>query len=292
MNEFGIVIVAYNPDVNDFVSKIKRFVKLTNNLVVINNGKEIQKVKALCKVINLGKNQGIAYAQNIGVEYLKKIGIEYVFFLDQDTLVEDDYFARMLSEWKRIYNDDPLIGALSPNVYDRNLKVELPTRKLSDKHVKRIWMSKVDVSVMHNTLPISSGLLTKVNIFEKVGGNVSWMFIDWVDFKFDIDLIKKGYSVYTTNNVTINHSVGKSTQRKFLWKTINVSNHAVFREYYFFRNGLFFANSEGSKFPQLRRYVQHALLVRTVFILYEKDRVKRIWNASKGLKDAILKNNS
>ena len=285
MVPFGIIIVAYNPEVGTFYKKIEDYCKITDHVVVVNNGDSLLELSKICKVIDLGGNQGIAKAQNVGVNFLAEQKIPFVFLLDQDTKLNNEYFIEMIGEWRSLSERDSSLGALSPNIYDRNLKRELSISKLEPIEIKRIFMSDIEGDSLHNTLPISSGLLTKTSIFQEVGGNDAWMFIDWVDFKFDLDLISAGYSVYTTKRVIINHSVGKGVRHRFLWKVLNVSNHSPFREYYFYRNGIYFLRKDGKRFPQLRHYIHHALLTRSLFIFYEPQKITRIKRILKGISD-------
>lgn len=279
---FGIVIVAYHPDLSALSEKVSKYNSVCSDIVIVNNDEANLSVTG-AKVINLGHNRGIAYAQNVGVQYLYDQGIDFVFLFDQDSVVEKEYFAQMLREWDRLEAIDPQIGALSPTIYDRNLDKRLPINQLASNSIQRVNVNSESGKEFKNTLPISSGLLTTTKVFKAIGGNVSWLFIDWVDYKFDLDLISAGYSIYTTNQVTINHSIGNGQPHRFFGKTLHVFNHSPFREYYFFRNAIFFYRCDGKQYPQLKPYIRHVLATRLLFVLYEQQRWQRAKRIFKGI---------
>lgn len=282
--EFGIVIVVYKPNISLLEKNIKTFNKITNHVVVVNNDDSGFELNNRCSIINLHRNRGIAFAQNEGVKFLSKAKVDYVFFLDQDSMVKENYFGEMLKVWEKIEKQNKKIGALAPSVYDRNEDAIIPIGTVNNG--KQLNFSNTKIAVF-DTLPISSGMLTKVSVFNEVGGNVANMFIDWVDFKYDMDLILHGFNVYTTPLISINHAVGNATKHHFLWKEVMVSNHAPFREYYFFRNGIYLIKTDGKKEHFIKALVVNMLLRRLAFLLYESNKWLRFKYITKGLIDGF-----
>ncbi|MGO3537275.1 MAG: glycosyltransferase, partial [Latilactobacillus curvatus] len=64
--KWGVVIVAYNPEIRVFKKKIDAISKLTDGVVVINNGSKLSFDNDRIELVNLDSNKGIAYAQNLG----------------------------------------------------------------------------------------------------------------------------------------------------------------------------------------------------------------------------------
>lgn len=282
--KYGIVIVTYNPNLDELNKKVDKYTTDSNAIVVIvNNGAKINISEQSNLIIkNLGKNMGIAYAQNIGVNYLQEKGIDLAFLLDQDTELETNYFERMLAKWDCLKIKDSKLAVLSPVAFDRNSKKLLSTKHLINDTLNVVFLKKGD---KWNTLPISSGILVDTNIFKKIGGNYIKYFIDWVDFQFDLDIIDAGYHVYTTADIQINHQIGNAITGKFLWKTIHPTNHSAFRNYYFFRNGiLFMAKNKSHKF--VKKFVTSSLTKRFIYIFYEKQKVDKLKAMINGIKDA------
>lgn len=289
-NKYGIVIVTYNPNLDELNKKVDKYTTNSNAVVVIvNNGNKLNISEHSNLIIkNLGKNMGIAYAQNIGIDYLQEKGIDLAFLLDQDTKLEKKYFEKMLKKWQSLKIKDSKLAVLSPVAFDRKAKKLLSTKHLVNDNLEIEFLKSGD---KYNTLPISSGILVDTNIFEKVGGNCSEYFIDWVDFQFDLDIIDAGYHVYTTADIKINHQIGNASTRKLLWKKIHPSNHSAFRNYYFFRNGILFMNKNRlHKF--VKKFVINALLKRSICIFYEENKIDKLKAMINGIKDArkIIKN--
>ena len=283
-NNYGIVIVTYNPNLDELNKKVDKYTIDSNALVVIvNNGDKLNISEHPNLIIkNLGKNMGIAYAQNIGVNYLQEKGIDLAFLLDQDTKLGKKYFEQMLKKWHSLKIKDSKLAVLSPVAFDRKTKKLLSTKYLVNDNLKIEFLQSGD---KYNTLPISSGILVDTNIFEEIGGNCSEYFIDWVDFQFDLDIIDAGYHIYTTSEIRINHQIGNASTRKLLWKTIHPSNHSAFRNYYFFRNGILFMNKNRlHKF--VKKFVITALLKRFICIFYEENKINKIKAMIDGIKDA------
>lgn len=281
MKKYGIVIVAFNPDIKKFNKKISDLANDENaTIVVVNNGDKISKISRKNVIYkDLQGNKGIAYAQNVGVDVLKDI--EQVFLFDQDSDLTNDYCKKMLSKWDEIAEKDSKIGVLAPSVYDRKSKQTLSTKIFNGETLEKKILKEGDV---YNTLPISSGILIDTTIFKQVGGNDADYFIDWVDFNFDLSVIKAGYHVYSTADIQIEHQIGNATARKFLFKEIHPTNHSAFRNYYFFRNGILFIYDNKS-YNSMKKFAYENLIKRFIYIFYEENSISKIKAMFKGLKD-------
>ena len=102
MNNWGVVIVLYNPNLNQLNLTLAQILPQTRQVALVNNGPSLQKEGIVLRPYELGDNKGIAYAQNYGVALLKKRNpnLEYVFFLDQDSEISSSFFSSMLEAWQ------------------------------------------------------------------------------------------------------------------------------------------------------------------------------------------------
>lgn len=282
-DKFGVVIVTYNPE----MSLLNKTLKSIDNeaiIAVVNNGKNLElEQNNNIHVLNLNENKGIATAQNIGVKFLKKLNVEYVFFLDQDTNVPDNFFNKMLNYWKKLSDADTNIGAIGPNIFDRDIQKKRNIPYVIENGIRHSTLSRN--AIRKDAMLISSGMLTKVDIFLNIGGNDEGFFIDWVDTDFILRLLQNGYATYAIGNVVLEHSVGKSSKRKFLWKTIYPTNHSPEREYYFYRNAILILK-KNYKFA--KKSIVHSLVSRFIYIFYEKQKIKELKFMIKGIKDGFL----
>lgn len=284
---WGIVIVAFNPDLIKFIPKIRSFEKETANLVIINNGEDLDNKFEKSRLINLHKNMGIAAAQNMGAEILKKRNVDFLFFLDQDSDVNSNYFDSMLKEWFILKREDSRIGLLSPQVIDKNFHVNQNILKFNKKKMRKTNFKVESSSVIADTLPISSGILLPTTIFFEIGGLNSSLFIDSVDFDLDLKIKNYGYTIYTTKNASIMHSVGKKSARSFLGRKIYPTNHPIFRIYYMSRNNIYLYRKYGKDFEWLGWFVFRNLVVQMIFVLYEDNKLKRYKSIIKGVLDGF-----
>ncbi|MDG2978938.1 glycosyltransferase [Latilactobacillus curvatus] len=282
---WGVVIVAYNPDTLDFNKKIEKVTKLTKNLIIVNNGDDLVETGLDYTLVNLRENRGIAYAQNFGAKLLSLREVELIFFFDQDSDFNDDYFEIMLKEWKMLSSLDSSIGMLSPSVIDKNFNYSQPILILKNNSIEKVVLNKEDESIK-DTLPISSGILVSDAAFKKVKGTKEDYFIDYVDFELDLNFINSGYSIYSTGKAFIRHAIGKKEKRKFLFKSIYPSNHPVFREYYFMRNGILVYKSYGKYFKGVKNLIIMNAIRRFLYTFYEENTMLRISKLCKGIVDA------
>lgn len=279
---WGVVIVTYNPNVENLVNKINIISKLTDNLVVVNNGSDLD-LDGDFLVINLGRNEGIAKAQNIGV---KKLNTKFIFFFDQDSEIEESFFELMMDKWKKIENTDTKIGALSPCVIDKNLGSKQPVLIFLTNRIYKVNWSKDD-QILKKTFPISSGMLVSMDAYVKSGGQNNKLFIDCVDYEFNLKLMQSGYNIYSTNAANIYHAIGVKKERRLLTKKIYPYNYPLFREYYFVRNSIYVLLKFRKSFKGITRLILKGILIRIIFIGYEEKKIDRIKIMIKGFLDGF-----
>lgn len=91
----GVVIVTFNPQFNILKKNIEFLSKYDINIVVVdNNSNNFSSFNSEEKVhfVRESKNVGIAKALNDGVKYLHRLDTDWVLTLDQDSILDDEYF--------------------------------------------------------------------------------------------------------------------------------------------------------------------------------------------------------
>jgi len=99
---FGVdcIIVTYNPDPGLLAKVLATLAPQVRVCYIINNGApSFGAAAGNARVVNLGANYGIAYAQNRGIEMALADNAEFVLLSDQDTLYPEDFVARLLSAY-------------------------------------------------------------------------------------------------------------------------------------------------------------------------------------------------
>ena len=107
----------------------------------------------------------------------------------------------------------------------------------------------------------------------------------------DLDYCKNarvhGYRVLQVNDCIITHSLSYPSHRRVLWRDMIISNYPAIRYYYIFRNRVHYARKYGLRFSTDRNYYR---LFRLIFtrMLFEKDKLRKIGNVLRGVKDGFL----
>lgn len=279
---WGVVIVAYNPSIELLKRNVSKILSKTEHLVVVNNGEKIEH-NQVEQVINLNKNFGIAYAQNLGFKRLQQQGVDIVFFLDQDSQFENDFFDKMVCEWQNIQSQHPRLGLLSPLIINKDTQLPISILVVNDHRLMKVNPNQVEGNSIDNTLPISSGVLVSAEAYSCIHGANEKLFIDWVDFDLDIKLLQQGYQIKTTKMITLSHKIGNPVYRTFIWKKIPINQYALFREFYYSRNGQIMKKKYGHYISGISWYANKEILLRFIMMLYEPHKIMRFFKLLSGI---------
>lgn len=273
-------IILYNPDINRLLQNICSIYMQVHKVIIIDNcsenisdiEKKITQYKNIVLIKNK-KNLGIASALNQIFEYANKDEIEWVYTLDQDSISDDNIINMLL---KSNTNDD--IGIICPNVYEDNLRTELTcydTKKFSNKK-EPFQISRA----------ITSGALTRVSAWKKIGMFNDKLFIDYVDFDFSIRLLIHNYKIIRDPNVKIYHELGNCEYKKIFGKKIRISHHSKIRKYYMGRNIVFYIKSY-YKYINVLIEILRLIKIPIFIIFFEKDKKNKLRFLFNGIRDGM-----
>lgn len=264
-------IVTYNPDIERLKENINAILPQVQGIICIdNNSKNIKAIEKLFEFkdnIILKKNsdnKGMAIALNQIMSIAQKHNIEWVLTLDQDSVCSSEMIENFYP-WIR----DEKIGIIAPRIVDRNTKNDLKQRKI-----------KKDVEIVPKC--ITSASLMRVTAWEKTGGFDENMFIDFVDFDYCLSMRKKGYKILKVNTVELLHQIGNTNIKRIFGIPLRVTNHSVFRNYYYARNAIYMLKKHHSiAYPVM-------LMIRSFKIaIYEKERRKKFRAQIEGICDGV-----
>ncbi|QNQ82771.1 glycosyltransferase [Lactobacillus sp. PV012] len=265
--KLGIVVVTYNPNINDFYKNMKIISTLSNNIVIVDNNSNDQIYRGIeqlkesysnLSIIRLSENKGIGYAQNIGIEYLNNKVENYYLFLDQDSSITLFNLKKLIKIFEKI-NDQNVVAIGPAQDYD-----------VLNNHVE-----KTDKL-------ISSGSLVKKAAFEKIGKYKSAFFIDYIDYEWCWRAQKQGYKVYKTDLVEMNHET--TGVNRYRGHTVD----PIFRLYYIFRNSTYLVLYE--KIPIKAKIVMIVRNSGKLMFQFRLPKKKlRIKSVMKGIKDGLRK---
>lgn len=286
MNSVAAVIITYNVE-NDFKKRINKLKGKVDEIIVVDNGskdKTISMLKELERettIIYLEENKGIAYALNKGINYSIRKGYNWILTLDHDSIITDDMIKNMLNCYESFDEDfKEKVAMLVP------IHVEEKEYKSNASSITQVS----SVSYMEVLTEITSGALTKAEIYKNIGMYDERLFIDLVDHDYCLYLNKKGFKIIQVKSAILIHNLGESVKKSLLGLKMTPTNHSPLRRYYMSRNRHYIWNKYKNDFPKWvlkdkRRFITENLKI----ILFEDSKIEKFKYIKSGIKD--YKNN-
>lgn len=287
MNSVAAVIITYNVE-NNFRNRINKLKGKVHEIIVVDNGSKpetINMLKELEKditIIYLEKNKGIAYALNKGINYSIEKGYDWILTLDHDSIVTDDMIENMLKCYGNF--DKELREKVAMLVPTHIEEKEYENSNIISNEEK---FSKPYIEVLTE---ITSGALTKADIYKNIGLYDEKLFIDLVDHDYCLSLNRKGFKVIQVSSAVLIHNLGESVKKNVLGLKMTPTNHSPLRRYYMSRNRHYIWDKYKDDFPKWvltdkRRFITENLKI----ILFEDKKIEKFKYIKKGIKD--YKNN-
>lgn len=194
----GGLIVTFNPRIEMFERVLAAISAQVSILVIVDNAsRNVGEIDRLClrynfKIIKNHQNLGMAKALNIGVSELRKnLDIEWVLFIDQDTILQNDYVLTLLENlYSSQLNTEDIWVVRGTEIY---------TGKPMTKNKKSPY-KKIKGALL-------SGSLVKINALKDITFRDDF-FVDLVDTDFYNKIRKSKHYALSFNKVYIIHSLG------------------------------------------------------------------------------------
>ncbi|MDZ7545111.1 glycosyltransferase [Gardnerella piotii] len=275
-------IITYNPTLTDVSTCLEALCNQVERVIIVDNAsknvKSLQEVVSKYANVTLVKNsQNIGFAKALTqvFEWAKSQGFNWVLTLNDDSVVPNN----MISEYKKILENQ---GSLVNQKNAKNAKIAIVCSLLKNRLDGTILHSKC-----HEDECITSGSLTSVEAWAKIGGFDEWLEIDGVDFDFSRRLVRAGWKIVECQNVIMEHQIGKARSINLIIKHPIVWNHNANRKYYIARNMQVVDYKMGtySYAKSLRAVVRDMIFVA----LWEKNKFAKIHAMIRGFKDGQQK---
>ena len=284
MNSVVAIIITYNIG-NDFIDRVNKLKGKVDEIVVVDNGSKqetidmLNKLKDSLTIIYLKNNRGIAFALNEGIKYSINKGYKWILTLDHDSIVTDNMIQNMLMCYENF--DDKFKEKVA-------MLVPVHIEESSYNEVEHN-ISSVDKYIEVLT-EITSGALTKSDIYKNVDMYDEDLFIDLVDHDYCLKLNKNGFKIIQVNSAILIHNLGESIKKNILGLTITPTNHSPLRRYYMTRNRMYIWKKYKNSFPKWvlsdkRKFISENLKI----ILFEDNKFEKFKYIQRGIKD--YKNN-
>ena len=274
--EIAAIATAFFPD-ERLAAVVEAALESCGQVIVVDNTPEGEESSAgllaelpRVQVLRSGANLGLAAALNLGV---RQIGpeVEAVLFLDQDSVLSSE-----LVEGLAAHLADGTIGIAAPAPFDMDRGKYYETRAFMHATVK-------DMPVV-----ITSGMLVRREVIEKVGDFREDFFVDHVDNDFCLRARAAGFRIIRDKRLKLEHSLGKREQHSVAGVSVTASRHPTWRLYWIARNAMVLIrehkrNEPGWAFSTMF-YMMVWLGMRAVF---EPPRKERVGVALHGFSDGL-----
>lgn len=268
-------IVTYNPDLELFLKCLNAIKVQVNKVFVFdnasNNSGQLHSLIDNDENINgffNKENVGIAKALNELCKVADSAGYEWIVTMDQDSICANDMVENLFS-----HIDNERIGIAAPRIEFRD----------DGKLIYQTKNKRYEVEEIRAC--ITSGSLTRIAAWKKVGGFDEWMFIDHVDNEFCTHIYVKGFSIIRVNSAVLLQRAGEMKYISlFGGKKLLLPYYSEFRNYFICRNTVYYLR-------KYRKYInyKHEILTFTysqvIKLIFEKSRWKTIKSTVKGIWD-------
>ncbi len=139
------------------------------------------------------------------------------------------------------------------------------------------------------TIVITSGALTNLQVWEKLGGFRDDFFIDYVDTEYCLRAKRAGYKILVSAGAKLYHRLGDKREVKRLGLTLKPTFHSPLRLYYVARNRVPMVREYALEFPHWFLFDVVAGAYNTLRILLTEDkRLQKLGATVQGTWDGLL----
>ena len=272
-------VVTYHPDIRLLEANLEALIPQVSMVYVVDNGSEnVADVRSYVegkpelRLICNSENVGIAKALNQLCTAAKQDGYAWILTMDQDSLPASD-----MVKWLSTYTDNSVYGIIAPRVEFRDGDTLILSTKDGDKDT-------VEISAC-----ITSGSLTRIEAWEKVGGFDEWFFIDRVDNEFCTHLQTGGYVILRVNKALLYQRAGEMRYATLpLIGNILLPCYSEVRNYYICRNSVYYFRKYHQDID-ICHQIGTFIYSQTVRFLFEPGRWGTVRSTMRGIRDGMKK---
>ena len=257
-------VVTFNPKPEQ-LERLRHLAELFPDVIVADNSEPQATPVEGVRWTPMDGNKGIAAALNAVCKRAKEMGYEWLFTLDQDTDVDPQALDTYLAAFKA-YDDKDGTAIVAPRTDGRDL------RNPEEGDVRELEMV------------MTSGCLTNLDIWERIGGFADELFIDEVDHDYCLNARMHGYRIVRLLNAYLPHQPGRlMTIVTLRGKPTLVGWHPPRRLYYIVRNYFFMKRRYRDVFPEVTAERRRLVIAKfREYLLYHPNRWPSVLAMLKG----------
>jgi rhamnosyltransferase len=215
-------------------------------------------------------NQGLAAALNAGLLAARSRGATHVLTLDQDSRIASDYLSAVQHLWAQALSMRLRPAVMGP-----------------DDITGVVYRGELVGEFTHVPEVMQSGALFDLSALAVVGDFDPGLVIDTVDTDVCLRLKDAGWDVLVAP-LTVSHQIGRSRAYRFAGRTVLLTRHQPFRDYYMARNRILVMRRHGWQHKawavSMARRTFTAILLT---LLLDSDRSPKLRAILRGLWDGL-----
>lgn len=274
------IVTLYNPNDNS-IHNLSLISEQTDLLIVCDNSssenhEKIKKTVISDRLLYIKNehNFGLSAAFNIALN-LKDIcwsDDDFVVFFDQDSKIEKNHIAALVSEYEKLISLGYNVGCLGPAYYDKSEERYCLPRMKRD----------ISDSLMAVSSIMTSSMICRYGDLKKIGFWNEEIFLDMADWDVCWRLQQQAYLCCMTTSVCLVHKLGEGC-KKIGPITLKVAK--PFREYYQTRDCLKLLHKSYTPLKYKIRFICMITVRPILHILFLDSKKERIKYIFKGFRD-------
>lgn len=233
------VLVTYHPD-EEAITNLHNMVRECGRMIVVDNGSgaATQRVLAAVPGVELlaqAENLGLSMALNLGLNRALEMGCAWAVPFDQDSRPAPG-FAEAL--WQA-HLAQPEAAVIAPRIREKGGVDEDHYRWLRPYPFLPLLFQLARCpqgGLPAVTIAVTSGALTELAEWRRLGGFAEDFFIDYIDIDYCLRVIRHGRKVAVAHDAVLHHRLGARQRRVLFGRDFRPMHHAPFRHYYMARN--------------------------------------------------------
>ncbi|MEM2260634.1 MAG: glycosyltransferase family 2 protein [Candidatus Methanomethylicaceae archaeon] len=261
--KLSIIIVNYNgcKFLKSCITSLLKSTYKNFEIIIVDNGSHDESIEYLkyisskepkIKIVLLNKNYGFAMGNNIGYKYTSKTS-KFVFFLNNDTEVEDDCLEKIVVKMEL----DDLIGAAQPKIRSMKNKMIIDAVGGMADYYGRTFhrgFGEYDCGqydqINESFYAQGAAIIVRKSVIEKIGlfDPLYFLYYDETDLCWRMHLA--GYKVAVIPEAVVYHYGGGSTSA-----TLRNSYYEKYFKYFHLRKNHITTMLKNYSIPNILRYV-------------------------------------